>query len=71
MTNSNEAALARECIRRGLTRREIIKIGAGLGLGASSLSTVLTLTGHEARAQESIFDKNEGAEGPWPETAVP
>src|SRR5829696_1260098 len=71
MTNPSEAALAREFMKRGLTRRQIIAIGAGLGLAASSLSTVLTLTGHEARAQESIFDKNAGAEGPWPETAVP
>jgi multiple sugar transport system substrate-binding protein len=71
MTNPNEAVLAREFMRRGLTRREIIAAGAGLGLAASSLSAVLTLTGHEARAQESIFDKTQGAEGPWPETAVP
>jgi multiple sugar transport system substrate-binding protein len=71
MTNPNEAELAREFTRRGLTRREIIKIGAGLGLTASSLSTVLALTGQEALAQDSIFDKNEGADGPWPQTAVP
>jgi multiple sugar transport system substrate-binding protein len=71
MTNPNEAALARAFMKRGMTRREIIAAGAGLGLAASSLSAVLTLTGHGARAQESIFDKNAGADGPWPETAVP
>jgi hypothetical protein len=71
LTNHNESELATELAERGLTHREIIAIGAGLGLASSSLSAVLAMTAQEARAQESIFDKNAGVEDPRPETAVP
>ena len=84
MATPYESELARELARRGLSRREILRIGARLGLSSASLATALTLSGHGAaasgragqsaaaiRAQGSIFDPQEGAEGPWPETAVP
>src|SRR5215217_3791351 len=95
MAHSHEEELARELTRRGLSRREVLKIGLRLGLGATSLSALLTACGGAAApaaappptaapaAAEaptaapaadqggSIFDAAEGAQGPWPQVAVP
>ncbi|HEY7029788.1 MAG TPA: sugar ABC transporter substrate-binding protein [Thermomicrobiales bacterium] len=84
MTDLNEAELAREFARRGLTRRQVMTIGARLGLSSATLAAVLALhqretaasstagaTAKRAQNQGSIFDKNAGADGPWPQTAVP
>ena len=84
MATPYESELAREFTQRGLSRREMLRIGARLGLTSTSLATILTLSGHGAvasghagqpaaamRAQGSIFDPQEGADGPWPQTAVP
>src|SRR6266516_3530594 len=95
MAQSHEEELARELIRRGLSRREVLKIGLRLGLGATGLGALLAACGGAAQQpaaaptaapaqapaaeaptaaaaqqQTSIFDENEGAQGPWPKPAV-
>lgn len=84
MVIPTEIELARAFARRGLSRREILLAGTALGLSSSSIAAVLALSGREAlasgqtsraaarlRAQDSIFDPAEGADGPWPETVSP
>jgi multiple sugar transport system substrate-binding protein len=84
MTNPNEAKLAREFVRRGMSRREIIAAGTRLGLTAAALSSVLALSrrdvsaagganrsGRRSAFQEALWDKSLGADGPWPEVSVP
>jgi multiple sugar transport system substrate-binding protein len=84
MTDPNEAKLARELARRGLSRREILGIGARLGVSSAALGAVLARSGKGAaaagggraafssgRRQEALWDKSLGAEGPWPQVAVP
>lgn len=83
MTRSNEAKLAQEFARRGLSRREIVAAGTKLGLSAGALSSVLALSrrgasaaggtqrsGLRPAAQTPLWDKSLGAEGPWPTSAV-
>jgi multiple sugar transport system substrate-binding protein len=107
MAHSHEEELARELMRRGLSRREVLKIGLRLGLGATSLGALLAACGGAAQQpanaptagaaaaptaaapeaptaaaaeaptaapaagqQTSIFDPNEGAQGPWPSSAI-
>jgi len=45
MADRHEAELGKELVRRGYTRRQILKIGLGLGLSASGLSTLLAACG--------------------------
>src|SRR5512144_2701529 len=45
MAHSHEEELARELTRRGLSRREVLKVGLRLGLGASSLGALLAACG--------------------------
>lgn len=48
MAHSHEEELARELTRRGLSRREVLKVGLRLGLGATSLSALLAACGGTA-----------------------
>src|SRR5260370_37906420 len=48
MARSHEEELARELMRRGLSRREVIRIGLRLGLGATSLGALLAACGGAA-----------------------
>src|SRR5947207_1185726 len=50
MTDLKVAELADEFSRRGLTRRQILTLGARLGLTSATLGAVLARTGHEAAA---------------------
>jgi multiple sugar transport system substrate-binding protein len=50
MAQSHEEELARELMRRGLSRREVIRIGLRLGLGATSLGALLAACGGSAPA---------------------
>jgi multiple sugar transport system substrate-binding protein len=84
MATSNEQELARELLRRGLSRRQMIGAMLRLGLGAGTMGAVLAACG-QAPAQQgaaattapaaeptsaSIFAADEGADGEWPESAV-
>src|SRR5262249_56658132 len=100
----HEEELARELRRRGLSRREVLKVGLRLGLGATSLGALLAACGGTtppaaaptaapagapaeaptaaapaadaataapaADQHASIFDQNEGAQGPRPKPPV-
>src|SRR5580765_4052242 len=48
MALSHEEELARELTRRGLSRREVLKIGLRLGLGATSMGALLAACGGAA-----------------------
>jgi multiple sugar transport system substrate-binding protein len=83
MTDPNVADLAREFTRRGLSRREMISLGTRLGVTSAVLGGAMRLTGQDAIAsggrlagatahyQVALWDKSLGADGPWPEVAVP
>ncbi len=83
MTDPNVAELAREFTRRGLSRREMISLGTRLGVTSAVLGGAMRLSGQEATAsgarltsataryQQALWDKSLGAEGPWPEVAIP
>jgi multiple sugar transport system substrate-binding protein len=84
MTKSNESQLARELLKRGYGRREIVSIATRLGLSSAAAGAVLAHSGVDAlasgsrsganravRAQTALWEKSLGAEGPWPEVAVP
>jgi len=45
MAHSHEEELARELTRRGLSRREVLKVGLRLGLGATSMGALLAACG--------------------------
>src|SRR5215211_3610397 len=45
MALSHEEELARELTRRGLSRREVLKVGLRLGLGATSMGALLAACG--------------------------
>src|SRR5215813_6210969 len=45
MAHSHEEELARELRRRGLSRREVLKVGLRLGLGATSMGALLAACG--------------------------
>src|SRR4051795_6292019 len=45
MAHSHEEELARELTRRGLSRREVLKFGLRLGLGATSMGALLAACG--------------------------
>src|SRR5437762_3009135 len=49
MENRHEEELARELIKRGLTRRQVIAIGLKLGLGTTSLGALLAACGGSAQ----------------------
>ncbi|MFM7677781.1 MAG: extracellular solute-binding protein, partial [Roseiflexaceae bacterium] len=80
----HEEELAREMRRRGMSRRDVIRIGLQLGLGAASMGMLLAACGQSAStdaekpaeepaaepASESIFDANAGNTGAWPASAV-
>src|SRR5919197_6152529 len=51
MAQSHEEELARELMRRGLSRREVLKIGLRLGLGATSLGALLAACGGQTQQQ--------------------
>ncbi len=57
MADQHEQELARELVRRGYTRRQILKIGLGLGLGASGLSTLLAACGSSVTPQTTEGQK--------------
>lgn len=68
--------LARELERRGMSRRHVLALGALLGIAAAALTAGLeaasgAVTAAPARQGDSIFDPQAGAEGPWPQAAVP
>jgi multiple sugar transport system substrate-binding protein len=83
MTDPNIADLAREFTRRGLSRREVISLGTRVGVTSAVLGGAMRLTGQDAiasggrlagaaaRYQVALWDKSLGADGPWPEVAVP
>jgi multiple sugar transport system substrate-binding protein len=48
MAHSHEEELARELTRRGFSRREVLKVGLRLGLGATSLGALLSACGGAA-----------------------
>ena len=48
MAHSHEEELARELTRRGLSRREVLKVGLRLGLGATSMGALLAACGGAA-----------------------
>jgi multiple sugar transport system substrate-binding protein len=45
MANSHEEELARELLRRGMSRRQVLRVGLQLGLGATSLGALLAACG--------------------------
>jgi multiple sugar transport system substrate-binding protein len=50
MAHRHEEELARELMKRGYTRREVLKIGMRLGLGATSLGALLAACGQAPAA---------------------
>jgi multiple sugar transport system substrate-binding protein len=73
MTVPNEVQLAKELMQRGLTRRGIVSVATRLGLSSAAVGAVLTHGRLDARAaarQQPQWDKELGADGPWPEVAV-
>ncbi len=77
---SREAELAQELSKRGLSRRQILKIGAMLGVSGAGLgvlsacvpaaSTPKSADAPKADTNTSIFDPKEGADGAWPKSVV-
>lgn len=86
MTTHHEEELAQEFKRRGLSRREMLQIGARLGLSGAAMAAVLAACGQAPQqpgagaapttppAPEptpvSLFDPEEGNSG-WPTNAIP
>ncbi len=70
MAHSHEEELARELTRRGLSRREVLKIGLRLGLGATSLSALLAACGGSAQPAAAPTAAPAGAPAEAP-TAAP
>ncbi|MFL5807858.1 MAG: ABC transporter substrate-binding protein [Roseiflexaceae bacterium] len=68
MARSHEEELARELMRRGLSRREVIRIGLRLGLGATSLGALLAACGGAAQQPAAAPAAAPAAEAP---TAAP
>jgi len=78
----HEEELARELRRRGYSRRDVLRIGLQLGLGAASMGMLLAACGSSEQAaepaaepaaeqaNESIFDINSGNRGSWPKSSV-
>ncbi len=64
MADRHEEELAREMIRRGYTRRQILKLGLGLGLSTTSLSTLLAACGGNVTPQTSEGQQAAGTEAP-------
>jgi multiple sugar transport system substrate-binding protein len=56
MATNHEEELARELTRRGYSRRQVLKIGVQLGLGAAGLSTLLAACGTQTPATPSTGD---------------
>jgi multiple sugar transport system substrate-binding protein len=73
MAQSHEEELARELMRRGLSRREVLKIGLRLGLGATSLGALLAACGGAAQqpaaAPTAAPAQAPAAEAPTPASA--
>ena len=80
-----EAQLAQELNKRGYNRRQILKLGAMLGMGGASMA-VLAACGAPTPAADkpadkpaekpaepvaSLFDPNEGANAKWPTSVFP
>ena len=82
----HEEELARELQRRGMSRRDVLRIGLRMGLGAASMGLLLAACGQTASepakdaaadgeaaaepASESIFDIAAGDTGAWPKSAI-
>ena len=80
----HEEELAHELRRRGMSRRDVIRIGLQLGLGAASMGMLLAACGKtsnkdkdDAKAEPtkeaattSIFDPAAGDTGKWPASAI-
>jgi hypothetical protein len=80
----HEEELARELQRRGMSRRDVLRIGLRMGLGAASMGLLLAACGQTASepakdaggeaaaepASESIFDITAGDTGVWPKSAI-
>jgi multiple sugar transport system substrate-binding protein len=71
MAQSHEEELARELMRRGLSRRQVLKIGLRLGLGATSLGALLAACGGSATQQPSGAAPTAGPAGAEPTAAAP
>ena len=81
-----EADLAREMSKRGYSRRQILKLGALLGMGGASMSVlaacapsaapkaaeapVAAPTSAAAEPVAALFDASAGADGAWPKSSV-
>ena len=66
--------LARKLERRGMSRRQALALGARVGVGSAAVAAGLGAQRGGAPAaarQDGSFDPAAGAEGPWPQTAVP
>src|SRR5689334_15624604 len=68
MAHSHEEELARELTRRGFSRREVLKIGLRLGLGATSMGALLAACGGSPAAPAAAPTAAPAAEAP---TAAP
>ncbi|ABU58625.1 ABC transporter substrate-binding protein [Roseiflexus castenholzii] len=85
MTTHHEEELAQELKRRGLSRREILQIGARLGLSSAAVAAVLAACGQAPQQSgtgaapttppateptpTSLYDLEEGNSG-WPTNAI-
>lgn len=82
MASRHEEELAHELIKRGMSRRDMLKVALRLGLGATGVSALLAACGQpaatpgtpaapaaEPTAPTNIFDEGEGSQGPWPSAA--
>ncbi|NBU65467.1 MAG: extracellular solute-binding protein, partial [Chloroflexia bacterium] len=82
MMGKHEEELAQELQRRGMSRRDVLRIGLRLGLGAASMGMLLAACGKAEPAKdaggdaaaeptkESIFDIKAGDTGAWPKSAI-
>ena len=74
-----EEELARELNKRGLSRRQMLKVGAMLGLGgalaacapaAQKAAEAPKAADKPAEVVANLFDASAGADGAWPKSAV-
>src|SRR5215212_6029054 len=71
MAHSHEEELARELTRRGLSRREVLKVGLRLGLGATSLGALLAACGGTSQPAASGGATAPTAAAPAPAADAP
>lgn len=85
MTANREQKIVHELVRRGLSRREILAIGARVGLTPAAVAATLALSQQGAVArgldsrgalranlvQQAQWDPELGADCDWPEPSVP